>query len=329
MKNRRSIMMVSALLIVFFHLWVSLLTRNKVEMFLRQTAYIGVDMFFFLSAYSIGTREVTDYKAFVISRFKAVYVKFLLFALVAFFLRNWKVVALVQVLTGVNLVTKGGGAFLWFLPAIMLFYLLAPLYQKLNKKSPLFAVLSVLIVWFGVGLAVTQLTKYKAFFIFWNRIPILLVGFYAGRWIASGKLVLKTWQKALAGVLLLAVGTLIMFKFGYKPALQKPLKDMFYVLAIPSSLGFICLSDLIPEGKVVKWIGSATLEMYAIQMIFGFKFCAWVVEKLYKGSGTGFVNNLVANVLTFLFVIVISVVINQCYGYLEKTITKKLRKASV
>lgn len=320
MKNRRSVMMVSAFMIACFHLWVPLGMRNPAEIFLQKTAFIGVDMFFFLSAYSISAREVTDYKAFLVSRLKSVYLKFILFAVVACIYAHWKLPYLFRVVTGLDLFKKGGGAFLWFLPAIMLFYLILPLYQKLDKKNRPLAIGVGVGAWFIIGLLVTFLTKYKAMFIFWNRIPIVLVGFYAAKLMHSERVLSKKGAKALAGVLLLAVGSVLLYFFGYQPPLMKPIPDMYYVIAIPSTLGLILLTDLIPECGFSRVVGAATLEMYAVQMIFGYDFSAFVLNRIAKSMGLTTGTKLLVNVISVTFVVAVAVLINQIYERIRKRI---------
>ena len=81
MKNKKAIMFFSSLLILIFHLWINIFDRAsnlfEVENFLRQLCYIGVDIFFFLSCYSISKHEIKDYKKFICSRFIKVYLVFI------------------------------------------------------------------------------------------------------------------------------------------------------------------------------------------------------------------------------------------------------------
>ena len=54
MKNKKLIMFFAALMILIFHLWIYInpITNNlfKIEVFIRTICYIGVDIFFFVSA---------------------------------------------------------------------------------------------------------------------------------------------------------------------------------------------------------------------------------------------------------------------------------------
>ena len=122
MKNKRNIMLFSALQILIFHLWIPI-TNSNLEFFVKQTAYMGVDIFFLLSGYSLGLKKIENYARFVISRFNVVYVKFILFSLVFCLINNTGVIRFLKIISGVELFERGGGAFLWFVPGIMIFYI--------------------------------------------------------------------------------------------------------------------------------------------------------------------------------------------------------------
>lgn len=299
-RNRKSIMALSGLMILAFHLWIYILQGNKVEMFMRTTAYVGVDIFFFLSAFSLGSRDVDDIPKFYRSRFISVYAKFALFVLIQAVLQKWAVTRVAGILTGVELMKKGGGSFLWFLPASMILYLAIPFYQKAYAKAPKVTVALSFGLWFAIGMAVTKLTNYRAIFIFWNRLPAYFLGFLCAK---IPKKTVEKVNKPIIGVVLLVIGTLILWKFGFGYKLQKPIWNMFYVFGIPSTLGLLLLADQIPEIKVIKWIGSATLELYGMQMVFGYNIAGYLLKT------TG--NALIADVLTMIIVTALSIVVNQ------------------
>lgn len=310
MKNRKSVMFISALLILIFHLWVNV-TNAEAERFIRAISYIGVDMFFFLSAYSLGKRDVCDYKEFILKRFNSVYLKFVIFAVIAFVYSGWKINKLLSVVTGYELFVRGGGAFLWFLPSIMLFYILVPFLQKADNKNRKLTITLSLLIWFVVGILVTSLTKYKAMFIFFNRIPILLLGFYASRIMNEKQIILTDSKRIVYGIVSLAVGIVCLYLFGYKNRLITPIYDLFYVTAIPASVGLILLSELIPEKKLISVLGSATLEIYAVQMIFGFNIANIVIKTITRSSA---LHILLINILVFTSVSLIALGFNKIFN---------------
>lgn len=302
MKNKKSVMAFSGFLIVFFHLWICEPGKTGMEAFIKQTAYIGVDMFFFLSGFSLATREISGYGSFVWKRFQAVYVKFILFAIVACFYGKWKLLYFVKVICGMDLFQSGGGGFLWFLPGIMLFYIAFPLFQAFDKKNRTITGLVTVLMWAGVAYFVTRYTAYTQLFILWNRIPVFLAGYYFsinGEWWRP-----VTWKLVL-GLVLTVAGGVLLYLFGYGIKLQYPFTDMFYVMVLPVSIGLVLLISFVPEVRPVIWVGSSTLELYGVQMIFGYN----VANKLLKISR----NIVVTNVCTLLFVMITAVSIHYAY----------------
>ena len=333
-KNRQAVKAVAALLILFFHLWVSPFQGNTqlsialtIEDFIRQTAYIGVDMFFLISAYSIAKYSIDDYKAFVLKRSGTVYIKFVLFAITAFIYKKWKLNKLLLTICGADLFIKGGGSFLWFLPVIILVYIFLPLYKRADEKNRPLALGLVLACWLIIGILVGQITDYNAFYIAWNRIPVILAGFYWGLLTLSKKPFVddemwKQRQNRRASVacftILLLTGILLLYGYGYKPRLQYPMPDMFYVLAVPAAMGLTYLSSLIKSGKIIKYISRATLEMYGVQMVFGYNICNRLVNIISGKSRPTLIQAVIINLLSALAVTVISVIISQIYSLIER-----------
>ena len=56
MKCKKSIMGLAALLIMIFHFYIPF-SGLKAELVIYRAAYIGVDIFFFVSAYSLAQRD--------------------------------------------------------------------------------------------------------------------------------------------------------------------------------------------------------------------------------------------------------------------------------
>lgn len=339
MKNKRTAMAFSALLILIFHLWIPLFPGNEPENFIKQVSYIGVDMFFFLSGWSLAIRPITDPKAFLISRFRAIYLKFALLAVVACVYSGWPLSRLLRVVTGVELFTKGGGAFLWFLPAIMLFYIgfafwpqiLAPVVhfqprvpatmaqdepgvpiltaQDKPRVPALTIKLGTILMWAVPALLLTWCTNYTQIVIVWNRIPIFLLGYHLCRSNFGQDLMKDLRRQTIWGAGLTLVGLVLLYFFGYRLRLQIPITDMFYVTAIPAGVGLVLLVSRIPERRILRAMGSATLEMYGIQMIFGFK----LANRILKITG----NKSLTNLVVFSLIILISVGVQRGYHFLE------------
>lgn len=314
MANKKSIMTVSALLILMYHLWI-VQPQDGALYFFKKSAYIGVDIFFLLSAFSLAGRPkiatVKEYGAFVWNRFLSVYLKYILFVVVALLYTRGSVVVAIKRIAGVELFEKFGGAFLWFVPAIMMFYLVYPLFRLCEEKNRMSTLLGITILW----LAVSLFADNSYIFIVWNRIPIFLIGYYMYRW--KDRLDRKR-TRIVAGVVLMLVGYGLLYQFTFATKVSVPFTDVIYLIAIPVVIGLTMLVSLVPENKVILWIGSATLEIYAIQMIFGYRFTNWV----YGITKSAAITNLIAMVA----VVVAGVICSVIYSWIRKK--SKLVRAS-
>ena len=53
--NKKVLQLIAAILILVFHLWINV-TNLEIENYIRLISYVGVDIFFFVSAYAISQR---------------------------------------------------------------------------------------------------------------------------------------------------------------------------------------------------------------------------------------------------------------------------------
>ena len=257
--NKKFLQVIAAFQILFFHLWAPI-TSTQIEQFVLKTAYVGVDMFFFLSAYSLAGREI-DYVPFLKDRVLKLYAKFAFFVLImALFSKSFGVIRAVKSLTFIEFFQKGGGAFLWFIPAILIFYAVYPLFLKWNSR---FKVIWVLLIWLTGSVFAEHVLSYTAVFIFTNRIPVILAGYLFKTYCTKNNNLRRSF------IVLIPLGALLLHMYGFKVRLNFPIKDMFYVLAIPSVIGLVTLSSYVKKYAVTESLGSITLELYAVQMIFG------------------------------------------------------------
>lgn len=271
MKNKKTIMFFSSILILIFHLWINIFERTSnlynIEEFIRQICFIGVDIFFFLSSYSIANVKSNDYKSFIISRLKKVYIPYIIFAIIALFYMKWDIKTFILNILGINLFLKGGGSFLWFIPAIMIIYILLPLYSKLDNKYKRLIPIITIIIWLISNILLSVYTTFNHIFIFTNRIPIILIGYYFKKYNIIENMNKKIY--IFLGIILTLVGLFILYYSRHINIIL--IKDIFYILGIPLTIGLILLINLIPTNKIINLLGSITLEMYAIQLIIGYR----------------------------------------------------------
>ena len=297
--NKKFLQVIAAFQILFFHLWAPI-TSTQIEQFILKTAYVGVDMFFFLSAYSLAGREI-DYVPFLKDRVLKLYAKFAFFTLImALFSKSFGVIRVVKSLTIIEFFQKGGGAFLWFIPAILILYIIYPLFLKWNSR---FKVIWVLLIWLIAGVFSEHVLSYTTVFIFTNRIPVILAGYLFKTYCTHNNNLRRSF------IVLIPLGVLLLHMYGFKVRLNFPIKDMFYVLAIPTVLGLVTLSSYVKKYAVTESLGSITLELYAVQMIFGQRILMWAYNVFNKNA---LLTNIFVTGVMLLLAYIISYVIKRC-----------------
>lgn len=289
MKCKKSIMGFAALLILIFHFYVPF-GQSRFEFFVWQSAYYGVDLFFFMSAYSLGTKDKIKFGAFLANRLYYIYLPFVIMTLIATIYKHWSFMRFVKILLGIEFFNNGGGAFLWFVTAIMILYILAPLFVGIKSKYGILALPMLLAFWLVVAVIFQFVFPKETLFIVINRLPIFILGLFYEDY---RKLDLKKFKLPLA-VISLVLGCLLVNKWGLTVRLSKPFWNMFYILAIPMVFGIVgifdSLSELVKLRNIpLSLLGKITLELYGFQMIFGLK----IESKIYMRTRNGFLSFLV------------------------------------
>lgn len=309
MQNKKTIMAVATIMILIFHLWINV-TNSIIENFLRYICVIGVDLFFFVSAYSIGKKKNIEYKEFLLNRINSVYFKFFLLSIVCAFYVDWGIFKFIKTVLGIELFTNGGGSFLWFIPSIMIVYILLPLYKKLDNKYPRITLSISFTIYMLTSIIISLYTNYTALFIFSNRILITLIGFYFAKYRILEKMNMSKRTYFVITFILLFIGTFISYNTYIKGFKLSWLNDVFYLLHIPLEIGLILLLDKIKENKVIKMIGSATLESYGLQMIIGFKLANVIYKKITYA--------ILSNIVSIVVILILSLILKYIFDLIQK-----------
>ncbi len=286
-KTKRYIAAIAAIPILLFHLWIPVFsygsTAGNIERFLIATGYIGVDIFFFISAYTMAIRPVEDYCSFLINR---------LVKLLPLFIVAWLL-----------------GELLWFIPSLMAVYVLFPPIYRIGLKKPVMTGILAMAVWAVLTvllLGVLGLPQGMGNFLF--RIPIIAAGAYMAA--IEGRIPARV--RLILSIFLVASGFFILYRFGYMNRISKPFDDIFYLTGIPATIGIIMLTDLI-FGKVragiIERFGKITLEIYFFQMVAG----KFLITKLFGITK----NRLITNLFVLAITVAASVVINRLMSALE------------
>lgn len=318
MKNKKSLMAISALLILIYHLWINI-TDLEIEIYFRQICVIGVDIFFFISAYNIG-KSTISYKDFITNRFKKIYLEFVIFSIIGAIYFNWSLKKILRVIFGFEFIKSGGGSFLWFIPGIMIIYLILPLIKKLDVRFPKIIPFILPTIYMLAVVLISIFSDYNAMFILINRIPVILIGYYFARYDMLDKLnknKIIYWTLAIISTMIGIMISYFIFKNHFKVMW---FKEIFYILYIPLIIGVILIIDKVNKNKLIDCIGSVTLELYGIQMLFGFKIANNIYNLIDK--------RLISNVLTIITLIILAVALNYLINLKEKLWKKNLNVIS-
>lgn len=309
----------AAVMILIYHLCPAPHSSNGVTQFLNfvvKSSYLGVDVFFFLSAYSAAFSDDRNYGQYIKRKFSRTYPLFILAVIVQSRMRDFPLRQAIFTLLNIDVFIRGGASFLWFLQAIHLFYLLAPFIKKLKpKKYNLRCFGLFMILWFVLMLSLEAMNTNHSMNILLCRIPILILGLVMASY--EGKLTDK--QKGLIFLPLFAVGIFLTWTFAFVSPANHPITNLFYVYSIPTVIGLMGLSDLLFShypAKLLTFLGQLSLELYAVQMIFASPFILElmrIAKHLY-----------LASFLATLFIVLIAYAIHSLSAWVKKQIPTKV-----
>lgn len=281
---------VAALWIYILHEWQTIsgehLRALWVETFFKRTGFCGVDIFLFLSGIGI-TYSLAKSKnvfAFYCKRLKRIILPFFVVALLYYKPYGWTTAVFWQNVLCISFFRKSMYAFLWFVPAILTFYLFSPLYHHffIRASGKIRFTLCALIVWLAGTLLVADRMRYDLFGLT-NRIPVFIIGILAG-WLArEGHVVFDrlTWKLLM-----------LMFLLGLYLSYLSIYQDMYILVpesncCVPNLLMSVSLSFLLSRllftlsnkkclrflgrglTRLLSFFGVFTLEFYCIQELLG------------------------------------------------------------
>ncbi len=271
-QSKQAIMGLAAMLVILYHLLPMPRSQDLPSLILRyilMTAYVGVDIFFFMSGYMAFFSNTDNYFKYIKRKFLRIYPLFIICCILGLAIGNVTVDKLMPTLLGLELIKSGGGSFLWFIPALMMIYLILPFYVRLIKKQGRNkALIIAVIIWGLVMTLLEKATDNHSVNILLCRLPVVFIGGYLAQ--CEGKISMS--KKLCIGIPLLIAGLFLTWKYGFMQRTNYIFTYSFYVLAIPHSLGLLFITDSIFssfEPKVLNFIGSLSLELYCLQMLLG------------------------------------------------------------
>lgn len=288
-KYRGSLMGFAALWIFIFHEWMPVFADYRFlslgERFIKRIGFCGVDIFLFLSGIGMvySLEHSKSLSSFYLKRIKRVLFPFIVAAIFIGRWEHWSFLTFIRNITGISFYAENILSFLWFVPAIVTLYLIFPFYYHLFRRSSNKGIftLCILIIWLMTTLVFRE-TSRQDFFGFTNRIPVFLLGVFAG-WLSQNAKVLFekiTWCFVF---LLLILGLYLSFLTNYRdlylvvPTSNCCIPNVLISVSFPFLfLGFL---DWISQTsckklgtcliKFFSFYGTFTLELYCIQEWLG------------------------------------------------------------
>lgn len=275
-RYRGELMGAAILFIILFHVP---LARNDMFFGLRRCGNIGVDMFLFLSGVGLWYSWVKhpSVKYFYRRRLLRIFPTWLVISSLFYLQRfNFETGDYVDLFLDI---TINWGFWLndeltfWYMPAIMMLYLWAPLYMMLIQKHPVFRWLPVLMVcWCCIVQWVVPIHQAVGHIeIFWSRVPIFFIGINAGELVRKDTRIEPAGRWLVLITFLMTATTCIwleQMRHGRFPLFAE---RMIY---IPLTISLILLLDDLFR-KMPKWLnhaffflGGVSLEIYLIHNHF-------------------------------------------------------------
>ena len=173
----------------------------------------------------------------------------------------------------------------WFVPAIMVLYLIAPFYMRLIQRNPVWRWLPVvMIVWYFLIRDWPPLWKAVGHVeIFWSRIPVFLLGINAGELVKALHQLPRgeEQQKAsprggLVGVIFILSLWYCVYVEGHRHGAFPPATErMVYIPLAISGMFLMCkFFDHAPSWilRAFTFVGGISLEIYLIHIQFVLKY---------------------------------------------------------
>lgn len=283
----------AAIFILVYHTYAKFLMcipfLGEAEAFISRILFFGVDIFLLLSglgmAYSLSERSVAK---FYVNRAKRIILPVVIICIVMAAIDSWPFAIFINRVSGL-FVFENMYSFLWFYPAIILYYFLAPfLYAAVKrfKNKYLFAGL-FFIAYVIVANVLNMQTggQFEMWSGIFNRLPIFVLGICIGCDDNDSIVVFDMKKIVAASVLLVLGGTMAWYTSVMEKKLLVPGSNSFLpniCLSIATCLIVCALLEKLESNdrtkikeritKVLGFFGMISFELYLVQ--------EWICKKL-------------------------------------------------
>ena len=292
-KYRNALMGVAALIICFFHEFLPVFPSGTVmydiEDFVIRVSFYGVDIFMLLSGMSVANSLIKDNNIghFYAKRAKRILPIYLLSGIFMILFNGWSIKDYFLNISGIRFFTESVDTYLWFVIAIIIFYLFAPLYQKLIEKTgrPMITFIVSFAVWYVVFLVLWNCIR-SDFYYMIDRIPVFLLGMSIGNLINKGVKVKYRSVFWLGVVSSFIVGWLLSYMLNYYSYLYLfgTVLRCFPRILLGFGTAYLVagLLDLVKQKwllYVLEFFGSFCFELYIVQRVFDAKIHYFLMDR--------------------------------------------------
>ena len=294
------------LMIILFHV---ALPRSSAFFGLRRVGNVGVDIFLFLSGIGLWyswTKQMAKCQMDSVKAFSHEWWQFYKRRLVRVY-PTWLLIACLYYIpryhNGLNWWAHGHGLAdllgdilvnwdfwlhdeltFWYIPAIMMLYLFAPMFMELIRRHPVYRwLILVMVLWTVAVQWVTPIHQAVGHIeIFWSRVPIFFLGISMGEMVRD--------RRNIDGQTIWLIGIVFLMTFLTSVFLEQHLHGRFplfierlvYIpLVVTAIILFNRMWEHTPQwlNTFFAWIGGLSLEVYLIHS----QFVLWRVEQHHLG----------------------------------------------
>ena len=287
-RFRGPLMGIAMLVVMMFHVGFS---RHDTFWFcVNRCGNVGVDMFLFLSGIGLwyawtkapfSGGEWARLPLFYRRRFQRIYPAWLLLSSLYYIplymegkFSLWQTIG--NILIGWRLWSGFVDEF-WFIPMILVFYLVSPFYMMLIQRQRVWCCLPVVAMVFCVLLQYWKPLNMTLghLEILFSRVPIFLLGINAGQWVKEDRQLPADAFWLLLLTFVLSLGVCVNFEDGLRGRFPLFLERMVYIPLSISAMLLLCKAlSHVPQWLTgaLAFVGTVSLELYLVHVNFVLKY---------------------------------------------------------
>lgn len=323
--HRTELMGIATIMVLFDHCWIEIFTEipilYEIEFFLKEYAgTLGVYVFVFLSGFGLpNSYKKSSIIHFYLKRIKRVYPVYLIAILLFVHLYGSGLANLVNQASLLTIFNVNYYPYLWYVPAIMILYLVFPLIYEMYCKEKNKNVFNISFIFICTCLEIFfNYYSYEPTLRLIRIIPIFIIGIISNDIFKKIEFnMLLSFSTLLASLLLFYRIESIISIFHIN-ILSCQIQSSIFAISFSSVYSYVMLKlSNYKCGRLVsnilKGIGSISLEVYCLQNI---------IDTLYTEKLINVFGAPLTNILFLIIVLFVSFVVKIVIDYLWKSIVR-------